>query len=245
MLLSKFSIRRFDYRETHSRGSFIDFLRPCIGYVLKGGARFLYKGSTIEAGEGDLIYIAAGTRYYSVWSGAPEISWYSIDFAFAEPYAYYEYPFQILKGYPAELLHEIYNQRENAPLGSVAAFYRLLSELYSRMETEERSRKIHITPAIHYIEEHYAEEFSVADLAALCHCSESLLYKQFKKALKVSPVVYKQNIQIQRALELLTHTDLTIEEISNRVGFSSSNYFRTVFSKITGKTPKEVKNQSR
>lgn len=242
MLLSYFKFRRFDYLHTHSQGSFIDFVRPCIGYVIKGGARFLYKGVMVEAREGDLIYIAAGTRYYSVWSGTPEISWYSIDFSFADPYAYYEYPFQILRAYPPELWD---GMAEATPLRQLSLFYALLDGLYPRMETEERSRKIHIDPAIHYIEEHYAEDFSVADLAELCHCSESLLYKQFQKALRVSPVVYLQNIRIQRALDLLAHTDLTVEEISTRTGFSSSNYFRTVFRKLTGKSPKELRNQSR
>ncbi|MBQ8894827.1 MAG: helix-turn-helix transcriptional regulator [Clostridia bacterium] len=242
MLLSFFKFRRFEYLHTHSQGSFIDFVRPCIGYVKKGGARFLYKGATVFAGEGDLIYIAAGTRYYSVWSGEPEICWYSVDFSFAEPYAYYEYPFQILKNYPPDLPEAIYGA---PPLKQLSLFYQLLEDLYSRMETEERTRKLQIDPAIHYIEEHYAEDFSVKDLAALCHCSESSLYKQFKRALRVSPVIYKQNIQIQQALDLLTHTDLTVEEISSRAGFASSNYFRTVFSKITGKTPGEVKNQNR
>lgn len=46
---------------------------------------------------------------------------------------------------------------------------------------------------------------------------------------------------VQNALDLLAHTDLTIEEISSKVGFSSSNYFRKVFFDITGKTPKEVR----
>lgn len=237
MLLSYFRVRRYVFNKT--RSSVIDFVRPCIGYVLKGGARFLYKGVTVTADEGDLIYIAAGTHYYSVWSGESEISWYSIDFSFNDPYAYYEYPFQILKNYPPELLDRLF---EAPPLRQLQLFYRLLEDLYDRMETEERSRKLHIDPAIHYIEEHYAEDFSVADLAALCHCSESSLYQQFKKALKVSPVAYKQNIQIQQALALLSHTDLTVEEISVKVGFSSSNYFRTVFRKWTGKTPKEVRN---
>jgi AraC-like DNA-binding protein len=48
---------------------------------------------------------------------------------------------------------------------------------------------------------------------------------------------------IQHALDLLTHTDMTVDEISQSTGFASSNYFRTVFTKMTGKTPKEVRKQ--
>ena len=38
--------------------------------------------------------------------------------------------------------------------------------------------------------------------------------------------------------------DLSVEEISMRVGFESSTYFRRVFKKITSKTPKEYRKIS-
>lgn len=241
MLLSRFSVREFSYLNMRARGGYIDFVRPCIGYVKQGRARFLYQGGTCYAEVGDLIYIAAGTRYQSLWTGEPHIRWYSIDFAFAEPYAYYEYPFQIVKNYPSALLDEM---MEAPPLEQMSLFYRLLADLYGRMRTESR-KPARIDPAVHYLEEHYAEEVPMAAMAALCGCSESTLYKKFKEVLKVSPVLYKQNLQIQRALELLSHTEMTVEEVSARVGFSSSNYFRRVFFKWVGKSPKQIKNQSR
>ncbi|MEE1048063.1 MAG: helix-turn-helix domain-containing protein [Clostridia bacterium] len=43
---------------------------------------------------------------------------------------------------------------------------------------------------------------------------------------------------IQHALDLLSNTTLSIEEISSKTGFSSPNYFRTVFLKLTGSSPK-------
>ena len=48
---------------------------------------------------------------------------------------------------------------------------------------------------------------------------------------------------IQHAIELLANTDMTVEEISRRVGFSSSNYFRKIFIKLTDKTPKELRKR--
>lgn len=46
---------------------------------------------------------------------------------------------------------------------------------------------------------------------------------------------------IQHAIELLIHTEMSIEEISRTIGFSSSNYFRKIFYKLTKKTPKELR----
>ena len=52
----------------------------------------------------------------------------------------------------------------------------------------------------------------------------------------MSPIVYKHNILIQHALDMLIHTDLSIEEISVKLGFSSANYFRKIFCKIVHKS---------
>ena len=100
-----------------------------------------------------------------------------------------------------------------------------------------------IQPAVEYIEKNYEQNFSIETLAKLCHCSESGFFKLFKKSTGVTPVAYKHNIMIQNALDLLTHTSLSVEEISKQTGFSSSNYFRTVFFKLTGKTPKELRKK--
>ena len=49
---------------------------------------------------------------------------------------------------------------------------------------------------------------------------------------------------IQNAIELLSNTNMTIDEISLKVGFSSSNYFRKIFTKLTDKTPKELRRKN-
>lgn len=241
MLLSVYRLHHFTYHRHHTEMKRIDFVRPCIGYVLSGQAEFLYKGKNYLAEKGDLVYIAADTLYYSAWTGNPLVSWYSIDFAFSQKDAFYEYPFQILKGYPPEAFQEIFKEGPKVTFQSLSAFYRLLEDLYQRMKREPRDPRGMIDPAIHYIEAHFTKEISCKMLADLCHCSESSLFKQFKRIKRISPIQYKQNLQIQAALELLSHTALSIEEISARVGFSSANYFRTVFQKFIGKSPKEIR----
>ena len=103
------------------------------------------------------------------------------------------------------------------------------------------SVKTTVQPAVDYIESNYNMPITIEKLAQLCHSCTSGLFKLFKSATGVTPIAYKHNIMIQNALDLLTHTDLTVEEISARVGFSSPNYFRRVFYDITGKTPKQVR----
>jgi len=48
-------------------------------------------------------------------------------------------------------------------------------------------------------------------------------------------------IRMEKARELIKKTDLSINEISGKVGFSSSSYFHRAFKKVHGVTPKEFR----
>lgn len=242
ILITRYLFKKMNYKNIHSAGPELYFYNPCIGYVKKGYARFLYKGQSIYAYEGDLIYIAYGTRYQSIWFGSPDIEWYSISFQFKSKYDFNQYLFQILRDYPSELFDKMYETYESSSMLSVSFFYQLLDDIYKKLEIS--SSPISYTtihPAIEYIEKNYNLNFPINTLAEICHCSESGLFKLFKKIIGVTPIAYKHNIMIQHAIDLLANTDLSIEEISNRVGFSSSNYFRKIFTKLTDKTPRELR----
>ena len=98
-LLSDFAIKLLTYDKMRAR-KYITFSNPCIGYLLHGTAKFWINGQCHTAEEGDLIYIAAETEYYSVWIGEPQVQWYSVSFAFTDPLAFSDFRFQILKNYP-------------------------------------------------------------------------------------------------------------------------------------------------
>ncbi len=241
-LISNYYFQKNNHQNIHSAGPKVYFYNPCIGYVKKGYAKFLYKGQTLYAYEGDLIYIAYGTKYHSVWFGSPDIEWYSINFSFKSQYDFYKYQFQILKDYPSELFDKMNETYVSSYLLSVSYFYLLLDDIYQKLKTTLNAMSyMTIEPAIDHIESNYNQSISISTLAKLCHCSESGFFKMFRKSTGVTPIAYKHNIMIQHALDLLSHTTLSIEEISSRAGFSSSNYFRKIFIRLTGKTPKELR----
>ena len=224
-LLSKFHIYYNRYQNLHSAGPDLFFNEPCIGYVKKGYARFLYQGKTLY--------------------GSPDIEWYTVNFNFVSKFAFYDYRFQIISKYPEELFEKMYNSYDSAPMLSVSYLYQLLDDIYSKM-TLTTTVKTHssIEKAMTHIENNYSVPISISTLENICHISRSSLFKQFKSALGVTPIEYKHNIMIQHAIDLLTNTNMSIEEISAAVGFSSSNYFRKVFVGITDKIPKELRKRS-
>lgn len=243
-IINSLHMNTVQFDKHHITGD-ISFRSPCIGYVKKGMGRFLYEGTTHVAQGGDLIYIAAGTKYYSVWFGEPKIEFYSFNFSFSSICSYSDYKFQIIKDYPADTIEKMYQAHEqNDHLACMSYLYATLGELYPRLLPSKRSpMQKNIEPALLYIEEHFRENISVSDLARICFCSESSVYKLFQAATGTSPIHYKHNIMIQHALHLLSSTDMTIEEISEECGFSSSNYFRKVFKSITKASPKELRKR--
>ena len=241
--INNFKLYKFNHMDIHINEDELFFTKPCLGYVLKGKGEFLWQGKRFTAYPGDLIYIAKGTKYRSFWLGNPEIEWYSITFSFDVPSAFGEYRFQIIKGFPAEIFHNLFECYNNSsPLKATGLFYILLDEIYRKLTPTPISPKQNvIAKAVKYIEENYTEKISIEHLANLCGCSQSYFFSIFKEVMGVSPITYKNHIAIQQAIRYLGETDLSIEEISSLTGFSSPNYFRHVFIDAVGKTPKELR----
>lgn len=88
-----------------------------------------------------------------------------------------------------------------------------------------------------YIEEHYAEDLTLNQLAALVNANEYYLSHAFKKITHYSPQQYILRRRIGKAQCLLIYTSLPLTEIAARVGYEDSNYFSRVFKKIIGMSP--------
>ena len=242
-LISEYDIIVNEFKEFHTVGKILLYKKPSVVYIFKGQADFLLNGKHIYAHEGDLVYIAPNTKYYSVWNGSPDIKWYSINFSFLGHYSFLEYQFQILKNYPSELFENMYQNFEKKTFLSLSYFYKLLDDIYDKMVVTHSKCNAVISDAIKFIEKNYDKPIEIDELAKLCHCSNTYVHVMFKKNTGVSPILYKHNVVVQHALYLLSNTDMSIEEISTTLGFSSSNYFRKVFEKEIGHSPKHFRNK--
>lgn len=82
--------------------------------------------------------------------------------------------------------------------------------------------------------------FGKEEFASAMHVSSSLLYKKLKTLSDQSPTNFVKIIRLNHALELLQQQNYSITEISELCGFSSIEYFSTVFKKHFGKSPTEL-----
>lgn len=85
------------------------------------------------------------------------------------------------------------------------------------------------------------EDFSVNDICLELGISRVQLYRKVKAILGYNVNDYILDVRMQKAKYLLLNEDLTISEISYKVGFASQAYFSTVFKSKVGVTPKAFK----
>lgn len=92
-----------------------------------------------------------------------------------------------------------------------------------------------------YIEAHLEEECGVESLCGELKISRTKLYEIFARECPEGVAAYIRRRRMARAQKLLKTTDMPIWEISQRVGFSDYNYFRRVFRKTFGASPKQFR----
>jgi len=90
-----------------------------------------------------------------------------------------------------------------------------------------------------YIKEHYTEKITLDNLCFLFGTNKTTLCQCFKKQYGDTILNYINTLRIKEAKTLLRKNELSVTEISEKLGFSSIHYFCRIFKKATGNSPKE------
>lgn len=88
-----------------------------------------------------------------------------------------------------------------------------------------------------FIEEHLADDLSLATLAGLARLSPFHFARAFKQTLGTPPHRYHTGRRIERAKSLLAGDALSVTEIALAVGFGETSSFTAAFRRLTGRTP--------
>lgn len=225
----------------NSRGTDCHFF----GRLRKGcGTLTTLSGEILSLFAGDIFYIPIGLRYRSDWRTDSEglLEW--------ESYAFSAFPPSIDKQYSLQKLslsEEATGYLDTIAYGdstsakSIGCFYLFMNEALSAMtEKNPDSAKAMVEKAKKYISTH--PDFKVSELARHCNMSESGLFSLFQTQ-GLTPIELKHRILVEKAVTLLCSTDLSVEQISDRLGFSDPGYFRKIFRRYTDKAPTEVRRE--
>ena len=101
---------------------------------------------------------------------------------------------------------------------------------------EEENEKVSIA-AKAYIDEHLSEEINIYDLCEHVGTSRTKLYETFKKDCGIGIAAYIKEKRLATARRLLKNTDLSVADVSAKVGFYDYNYFSRVYKQKYGISP--------
>ncbi|MBQ8509998.1 MAG: helix-turn-helix domain-containing protein [Clostridia bacterium] len=119
----------------------------------------------------------------------------------------------------------------------------LLYILTDAMHTEDRqSRSRAVAEKIHtYILTHYESHLTMEDAAAEFHYSPSYISRILRLHYHASFKQILTECRLSNSLLLLENTDLSCEEIAQRVGFYNGQHFSGAFERMYGKKPTQFR----
>jgi len=95
-----------------------------------------------------------------------------------------------------------------------------------------------------FISREYAQPLQLANLAAAAGVSRQHLMKLFRDRGWPTPTQYLYEKRLETALDWLSHTGLSVEEIGFRCGFANAFHFSRKFSQAYGKSPRAWRAQA-
>lgn len=112
---------------------------------------------------------------------------------------------------------------------------RYMDESYLPICTNESMKK-----AISYIRLNYQTEITITDVAGHAGISERYLRKIFAQYLSLSPLDYLNQIRVNKSVEMLRNTEMSVKEICFCCGFKSPQYFSRIFKQQIGVSPRDI-----
>lgn len=102
-----------------------------------------------------------------------------------------------------------------------------------------------IARAQSWLQNNFDREIQIAKLADKLELSIRSFNRRFKKATNETPLNYLRNVRMQAAGELLNTSNLTINEIAEKVGYQDSAHFTKLFKSHFGATPNQYRTTVR
>lgn len=227
--------------DPHKRNSFL------VSFIEEGSATFTIRGKKITLCE-NCFYVMhpkSGISYVADKGTPWSIAWVilegnkieeilnSLGLTHECPYVYVE---NIEKA--KRIFGELYEKTGKSTVSSGLKSLSLLYDLFSLLSKEKAPKNLgHAEKGAAFMQAHFSEGISVSDVADHLHMNSNYFSKLFKSKIGMSPADYLHSVRNERALQLLVHTDMSIAEISEAIGFSDPFYFSRWFKKLNKTSP--------
>lgn len=130
-------------------------------------------------------------------------------------------------------------------------YFAIMKILHENLEIEHQTHKPEssdlssLRSMMSYIEEHYMEHITLADVALSGACCKSKCSLLFKRYLRDTPITYTTKLRLRKSLSTLLSSNSNITAIAHDYGFGGASYYCETFKKYYGISPMIYKkNQS-
>ena len=127
------------------------------------------------------------------------------------------------------------------PLFADTIFYMLsmqMLKLFTDYAPKNKCADSNVSAARDLLHEEYNRPVSLAELATLCHLSQSQVLRAFQKQFGTTPHKYLLKRRIEKAKWLLlSKTDMSLAQIALELGYADQSHFTRAFVTATGVTP--------
>ena len=135
------------------------------------------------------------------------------------------------------------------PLATLGRLYEFWQGLYELSQNSDlpgsNENALILKRMLDYIRTHYREKITLQQIAAAGCVCRSRCCRLFRTYLSRTPIDYLNSFRLDKGMELLTETSLSITEAAHECSFASGSYFSECFLRQKGCSPMEYRKQRR
>ncbi|MED1782225.1 AraC family transcriptional regulator [Brevibacillus fortis] len=258
------TIKIIDIRKQYQHGGekLASYRLPTSGFIYstKGSAQIYLDGMNVEVKPFSVLHAGKGTRL-DIHLTTEEFSYYLILYKAVVSFPWPWRNDRVILREEASAFHRIYQLKPDNPL----EMFDLVHQIYEEWQCTSQLQKFHVKALFHlfvyqilrqlheqtghtdkpdvvelvisHIHSHYQEPLTLDSLAQHFGYSAKNLSRLFKKQTGNSLIDFVIQVRIQKAKELLLHTEAPIQDIAEKIGYTDRLYFTRIFKKLTGTSP--------
>ena len=230
-----------------------------IFYLLSGQCHFLLEDNVYRLEKGDFVFITPGELHHSLYKEGENCEIYMVCFKkeqiildnkniqksfMGSVPALYQESFVSLF---SRMLSEHADIDEHSEDFLSVYLQTLLLMLMRHSVLAEREPGLHnskdadILLATKYIYKNFKRPLTLEEVASVASLSPTYFSKKFKQIIGIGFKEYLNYVRLKHAQTALLTTDNKITDIALEYGFNDSNYFKDLFKKVYGKSPREFR----